>query len=118
MIPQRLCAVMDGSETQHGARSTMHMNIESLCCAPETNTILFLNHTSVTTICQLCITTLLHAGLCAALRDALRYVCPDGDTSVGQVNRQAQWAHICITASTCDRGDISARRRRVWTKGF
>ena len=39
--------VTDGYETYCGDQFIMYINIESLCCIPKTNTILYANYTSI-----------------------------------------------------------------------
>lgn len=38
---------MDVNETYHGEYFTLHTNIESLCCIPETKIMLYFNYISV-----------------------------------------------------------------------
>ena len=38
---------MDVNQTYCGDRFTVYTNIESLCCAPETNIMLYVNYTSI-----------------------------------------------------------------------
>lgn len=39
--------VTDGNKTYCGDHFTVHTDTESLCCAPETSTILYVNYTSI-----------------------------------------------------------------------
>ena len=37
--------VTDGQQTSHGDQFVIYIKVQSLCCTPETNTILYLNYT-------------------------------------------------------------------------
>ena len=43
----QLCMVTNVNETYCGDNSTMCTSIEPLCCTPETNVIVYDNHTSI-----------------------------------------------------------------------
>ena len=43
---QQLCVVTDGSQICRADHFVMSINVESLCCTPETNIILYVNYTS------------------------------------------------------------------------
>lgn len=43
----QICRVTDGKQTYCGDYHAMYTNVESLCCTPETNTMLYCNYTAI-----------------------------------------------------------------------
>ena len=48
IIMKYLCMVTDDNQTNNGDHFEMYRNIESLCCVPETNRVLYISYTSKT----------------------------------------------------------------------